>query len=472
MTTARSYLALWRNAAPIHKLLASLVLLHLLLLAFVPDGAEKLLIGDRGGSRVVKLDTLLEAQGIDGTLRALHAWGHPGDYVLFAPAYGIGGVYGMTLQSVLLLLVGVWFLYRLARLLLDERGAILAAAAYAVLPATLFHPHTIVTETVCNPLLIVAAYFVAKCLLAERPSARDAAAAGLALAVVGFVRPGFAPLHLALAALVVLLGRAALVERLKAGAVIGALALSLLAGWAILSSSVGSDHPRGYGGGELEYNFYLKAERMAAAGGFDLAEATAGATYREWPDGTGLTFLKAWRYVELVAEHPGAFLKVSASDIVNLVANPGVTMVLGRYLGLFDLGERNVNDYKKWRLLRESEGMLGLLAEIWRTSPLALVLNVTGFLAWGAFLAFAAIGGLRIAVERPRGPGVALLLWSVPLYVGLITIAAAGHSRWDHRSIAEPFLAIMLVAGLAFVQARLGAWRASRRPGDGQEHPR
>ncbi len=180
--------------------------------------------------------------------------------------------------------------------------------------------------------------------------------------------------------------------------------------------------------------------------------------------GRDLRTLEPAEFVTFAATHPVLFVKTAISDAFNLMANPGVAMLAGRYLGLFDLAERNHRDLNKWREAREREGPLGVARLLWQTSPMGFVFNLGGSLLWAGFLGLSLIGAWRFAVEPQLTPAVRILLFGLAAYVIILTSATAGYTRWDHRSGIEFVLAIWFAIGVA----RLAKW--SSRRGSNEEH--
>ncbi|MEQ1611965.1 MAG: hypothetical protein ABL904_04375, partial [Hyphomicrobiaceae bacterium] len=160
-------------------LLAAFVTAHLALAVLVPDGAQRMLVGDRAGDRFRALTELLAQPDLDAALSVVFRIGSPGDWVLFAPAFRVAGASGLMAQSIALYCVGLVLLFRLASLVVPERTARLACIAWALLPATVFHPHALVSETICNPLLIALTYLLARLEFADEARLRDLVLAGL-----------------------------------------------------------------------------------------------------------------------------------------------------------------------------------------------------------------------------------------------------------------------------------------------------
>ena len=433
--------------------LSGLALLHTALIFLLPDAAERFMLGDRANDRTIKMDALLSADSLDAFLAVLFRQASPGDYILFAPAYALAGPTGVMLQNTALILLGAWFLYKLADLLFSRHVATFATIAYCLLPATLFHPHAFVSEGICNPLLIMASYFLARHVTATDPPLRDIAIAAALTAVLCFTRHVYLLLPLFFVAVILFAKPLWRGTKPRAAAVMILLGYSLLAGWGAIAHFGAAYYGTGKSVGGLGSNLLLRAERMADIGSFPLPARIEA----EIAADKDIVIMQPGEFATLVIEHPLPFAKTVVSDIFNITANPGVAMVYGRFLGLFDLGEKHYRDYNKWREVRDREGIPGLLRELWRTSPLGLILNAVGAAIWAAFLALAAWGAWNLIIDRAKPAAIKLLLIGLPFYLVGISCLAAGYTRWDHRSPAEFALAILFMIGVAAIGTKAGA---------------
>lgn len=429
-------------------LLSLFAVIHVTLIFALPDASERFMLGDRANDRTVKMENLLGTDTLDAFLGVLFQQASPGDYILFAPAYWLGGPTAVMLQNTALILIGILFLYRLARLFFSERVAVIAATAYTLLPATLFHPHAFVSEGICNPLLIVCTYFLARFATSDRPETRDLVITGALTGLLCFTRHIYLLLPLFFAAILWLTMRQNAMAKLRASAIVIALGFSLVAGWTA-AAHIGEQH---YGAGEsvggLGSNLYLRAERMSRIGGFALPAAIEE---RAKASGRDLLILPPAEFAGLVAAHPLPFAKTIVSDAINITANPGMAMVFGRFLGVFDLREKSYEDYSKWRQIRDKEGLPGLLAALWKTSPTGLVINAAGAVAWLGFVLIALYGAWKVLIDRFQPLAIKLLLFGLPAYLIGFASIAAGYTRWDHRSPAEFAIAILFAVGIAAI---------------------
>ncbi len=428
----------------IQMLLAAFLLAHMALALLVPDGAARMLVGDRAGDRQRALSELLVQLDLDHALGVIFRIGSPGDWLLFTPAYWLGGAYGVMIQSIVLYAIGLVVLYRLARMLVPLDVARIAVVAWTLLPATIFHPHALVSETICNPLLIIFAYQLVALELAGDARPRDLLWAGLTVGLLAFVRHVYLLLPLAAALWLIVFRPVGLGKRAN---VVGFVALGFMfvAAWWGAIAVGGKHYELGLSVGGLESNLFLRADRMAAMGSLPLPQSYLD---RNAAAGRELRTLNPAEFAGFAGRHPVLFAKTAVSDAFNLMANPGIAMLAGRYLGLFDLGERNHRDLNKWREMREREGPLGVVRLLWETSPAGFMFNLAGGILWSAFLAFSIIGAYQFAWTRSLTPATRVLLFGLAGYAIILTSATAGYTRWDHRSGIEFILALWFAAGV------------------------
>ena len=421
---------------------------HVALAALVPNLEEKFQLGDRAWDRSAKIDAIMAAKDWNAVVETVFYYSSPGDYVFFLPAYATLGAPGVIAQNIVLFLVGIYFLYRLGLEVFSPAVARTAVIAYALLPSTLFHPQAFVTESLSNPLLIVATYYAARFLKADRPAMRDMLAFALTAAIIGFARNMFVLFPFAVAALMLIRMRPWRAAVWKASVVV-LVSLTLLSLWqAALWTNTGRyDVAPSFHG--LSSNLFIRAERMARMGDFKLLSDTVERRSMSVTDFVGVTL-----------EHPGSFARSAVSDAVNMIANTGVTMAYGRYLGLFDLKEASDKDTFKWRDIRDTQGSWAMLAYLWHTSPVALLLNLVFFLAWAILLLIALYGFLRILRSDRHNTSVIALLAAVPFYVFTFSFAA-GAIRWDHRSPMEFIICLFFALGTQQLMAALGQHRAA-----------
>ncbi len=424
------------------RLLAAFLAGHAGLWLLVPDTARKLLVGDRAGDRWNALTELFASPTLDAAMATIFRIGAPGDWIMFAPAFRLGGAHGIILQNIVLYALSLLLLYRLCLMLVAPATACLATVAWAILPATIFHPHALVSEGIANPCLIALAYQLARLEFANETRWRNLLLIGLTLAVLCFSRHVYLLLPMAVAAWLLLfrphgLGRPVNTLIPTAGAFL------LVGVWAGISAIGAAQYPLGKSVGGLESNLYLRADRMAAMGQVPMPANYLARTQ----NGKNKNTLEPAEFLTFARQHPLLFAKTAVSDAFNLAANPGMAMLAGRYLGLFDLGEKNHRDLNKWREAREQSGPLGVLKLLWTTSPVGFLFNAVGGLLWAVFLSLAAWGAWVFARDREQMPAIRWLLFGLAAYAVVLTSVTAGYTRWDHRSGIEFILAFWFAIG-------------------------
>lgn len=442
-------------------LIAAFLAVHAAMLALVPDTAKKMLVGDRAGDRFRAITEILTADGIDGALRVVFKTGSVGDYILFLPAWALGGHWAVIAQSLVLYMIAVVALYSLVTRLVSRDAALIAAALWIALPSTLFHPQALVTEAICNPVLILLVRALVGAFDAPRPAPWRLLLIGLLTAILAFVRHIYLllPFAVLLWLLVFRPSGIALTRRTGLGYV--ALSLSLLLVWWAASAAGSLRYEIGKSVGGLESNLFLRAERMATIGRIELP-----ASYKERSatSGRDLRTMPPLEFVSYAWGNKTLFARTAAADAFNMMVNPGVAMLAGRYLGLFDLGEKSHRDLNKWRETREKEGILALARLLFETSPLGLAINAIGIVLWGAVLLGAAWGAVVWLGDALREPALRWLIAGVPLYLVGLTSLTAGYTRWDHRSPLEFVIALLFAAAVLDIRRRIAAdGRWSRR---------
>ena len=411
---------------------------HAALAFFIPDMAEKFQLGDRAWDRSAKIDALLSASDLNTAIATLFYNGAPGDYVFFLPAYAIFGPAGVIVQNIILLLVGLWFLYRIGLAWFSPKAARIACIAYALLPATLFHPQVFVSEAICNPLLIVATWYAGRLLTSDRPALRDAILFGLICSVLVFTRHIYLLFPVVVACLV--LGRVSSWRQvLPAICLMLALSFSLTGAWRAANWAIEGRYEVAASFHGLGSNLFLRAERMAAVGGFAFATEISERRAMSPADFTALAL-----------QQPAALARTVISDAVNLAGNAGVSMVYGRYLGLFDLGEKSAADVFKWRDIRDRDGSVAMLSYMAQKAPLALLFNVGFALVWAVLLVIALFGAWLFLRQESRPGWLRLLFAAIPAYVFTFSFVS-GSVRWDHRSPMEFVICLFFALGVLWL---------------------
>ncbi|MEL6372938.1 MAG: hypothetical protein AAFR04_03125 [Pseudomonadota bacterium] len=422
------------------------VLAHIAIVAFVTDLDQSFMLGDRAQDRMAKLSSLLHAGDLNQTLRVLFTKGIPGDYAFYAPGYLMAGVYGIFIQALALYAVALFMLYRMSEDLFSATAARITVIVYSLLPATIFHPHAFVSEAICNPLLIIATALSVRLMMPgpaataearEMPTGR-LMALGLALAGLVMTRYIYLVVPFFVCALLALAGwRQARAGAWQAGLVL-AVALAPAGLFALAQQAASSQYGASDSVGGLRSNLFLRAERMAAmAQGASPLPASVVAQRRIAPEA----------FIGYAADNPGPLARTVVSDAANIIANPGVAMVAGRFLKFFDLRERSYRDLNKWREARDKGGALAVAKLLWETSPVGFIMNAAGLLAWGVLLLVALFGAWRFARDARHTLPVKLLLLGMPVLLLGLTSVLAGYTRWDHRSPTEFIIAMGFALG-------------------------
>lgn len=422
-------------------------LLHMAIPFLLQDTYTAYMLGDRAEHRLAKLTAVLAAPNFDSALAVIFDYGAPGDYLLFLPAHILGGHGFVVAQNIALHLFGLVYLYLLADRLFGRRTAIFVCAIYALLPASLFHPHTFSSEAISNPLLI-AASFHAVCLLGEkRPALRDLALFCAFATIAIFVRNinGLLPVFVAFL-FVVRHGAGVRALALAAGMIAGAFALP--AGWAAADATIGARYPHNTVLNGFGSNLYWRAERFEALDGIALPE-----------DIQQRQAMSLGEFIETVSARPGPYLKTVYADGINLIANSGVNMVFGRFFRLYDPDDGSNSSMVVWRDIRTNEGYLAAIKAMASVAPGAMVANVA---ALGIHLALLLISGLAALGYLVRGAAplaVRMYLAGLPVYFLVFSFIASA-VRWDMRSPAEFVIALfaaVAITGIVRKNQRSGA---------------
>ena len=435
----------------LQRMLAAFVAIHVAMLVVTGDVQRKLVLGDRAGDRLRNLEELARQPDWDNVLRSVFRIGSVGDYILFWPAYSLGGAAGLVVQGLMLSAIGLVGVFLLATRLLPADGARIAAAVWMLLPATLFHPHALVTEAICNPVLILLVLTLVRLTEVGNPRLGLLLAAAGLTAILVLVRHVYLllPFSVALWLWVVRPTGTQGLRRPLTRYI--AVALSLLAVWWAAIVLGGGRYELGRSVGGLESNLYLRAERMAYLGQIPLPQSYLDRNARL---GRDTRTLEPAEFLGMMRQRPDLFMKTAAADAFNMMVNPGVAMLFGRYLGLFDLGERTHRDLNRWRETREKEGFIGLARLLLATSPVGLLVNALGIAVWGVLLLAATIGAWRIASDALIAPALRWLMCGAAAYCIGLTSLTAGYTRWDHRSPIEFILAIAVASAVMMLRER------------------
>lgn len=250
-------------------------------------------------------------------------------------------------------------------------------------------------------------------------------------------------------------------DRMRVGVSIAVLGYSVAALWSIIALTAPLDARPGASAGGLGANLQARAERVALIAGVAAPEPQINAR-RDGVERATET-ITAQQFVAFVANHPLAYGRSMLSDAVNILANPGMAMVAGRYFGLFDLQEKNEADLSRWRKIRDEHGLFAVAAELWRTSPAALIINAIGLLAWGSLLALALLGAIKAWKDPAIRHPVYVMLAGLFVYILAFNSVVAGYTRWDHRSGVEFVIAIFAAYAITSGSVREMFHRLTRR---------
>lgn len=417
---------------PLLWILLLFAALHAGLLLYDLSHPEARLMGDRSKGRLAAIVELHQrvAAG-EGFGAVLSELGHPGDFMFHYPAYVLAGEVGILLLQILLQLLTVVLLYRLAVDLFGApRLAAVAAATYMILPGTLLHTHTITSEAVFNPLVLLVVLLLVRSLRSGGWAAL--AGAGVLSGLASLIRP----LNLLFPGL---LGALLLLARGRRGLVPAAwlvvIATAIPLGWLSYAQTQTGAFSMGMGKHSLSHNLYVRAERMARIGDLELAPAAIDSER-----------LGPAAFLGQVVRHPIAYLQTFVSDAGNAVLNSGINTFAGRYLKLYELPGDTAFSMRA----RDEVGWLGLIRIVLGTSPVMALVNIVAGLAWLAFLAGAAVGAWLLVRSVSVTREMKLLLLLVPVYY--IAAGQAGYVlRWGYRTPGEFVLALLFALALAWL---------------------
>ncbi len=430
MTTIHSWSVQTRSIAWICLFF---LIIHAPLLVYDLQNPDALVAADRGQNRFFKVERFIDALQQDQGIRHLQTSASPGDYAVQGLIIHLVGAYGLIVTQIALQLLATLIVYKISlRWLGSNRGALTAAALYVVLPSSLYHPHVLATESIINPLFVVAFAFILYSLTEIKRTAPAIISAGVILSIVIVTRNQFFLYPLVVLALFIGLSRL----KGKVVALTVFLALSWLpvltvGFWSDKTESEVSDHGLGR-------NLYNRLERIAEIDGF-----------RAEMHDQGNRTVSVTAFISLAAQHPSAYLRTLSGDALNAAANPGASTVFGWYLGLFP----REHDSRFWHRARDSGGILGIVNAI--TSHGVLYSTVMGIsvLAWGAVMLFFLKGLMGMAFSRSFLLSERMLVLLTILYSYSIPLIS-GAVRWPHRSATDFLIAILCVYGVDTLRRR------------------
>ena len=410
-------------------------LLHVAIAFLLADPAAAFLLGDRAEDRLRKMAEFAAAGDLPGQLAVLFRIGSPGDYMPFWPAYAAGGYGLVVVMNTALHLVGLVYLYRLATDFFPRRVALLACAIYALLPSSLYHPHTLSSEAIVNPLLIAACFHAARMLSAIRPRWQDAIWFCAFCAVAIWVRNINALLP-AFAASLLFFRFGLRLRTIAVAAVLLAGSHVLTLSWTVTQHTVGAGYEHVLSLHGLGSNLYWRAARFTPISGVEID-----------PDIQARKSMTIGEFAAEVARQPGAYARTLYTDGVNFIANSGMTMVFGRYFGLFHVDGGETAEMLTWRDIRDRQGFWASVVAMAKQSPGSFWPNVIGFAMHAAMLVAAGVAALAFLAHgvAPLVTRMLLVFW--PVYYFVFSFIAAS-SRWDLRSPTEFLIVLFLSAGL------------------------
>lgn len=411
--TERSYLTV---------VLCLFLCIHATLFLYDINNGNAFLEGDRAEHRMGSIDSVLASfKDPSSLMDTLIDRGVPGDYIFHVVAYTIYQSYSVIVVQILLGLVAVIYLYQLTQLLFRTHVvAAIATLTYILLPGSLVHPHTLVTEAFYNPLLIISFYYSVRYLL--EGSFSSLVVAGFTASVASFIRLIFVlyPVIFFITILLVSKGK-----RFKHGFAYLLLAFLIPLLWMSLNFVHAGQFAMG--GSRLNRNFYRRIQRMANLEPIDLDSTE----YPVWE----MDFEDFWGYL---SSHPKSFIKTLQSDVYNLGLNTGVNTFTGRYLGLYEMPE----DTAYWKNIRDQQGLSGAVLELFNWSPKLILINFLASILWLIFLLGSSYGFVLFLKDKQFSKTIKLTVFIFPVYI-IATQMIASTPRWSHRTPAEFVLAIM-----------------------------
>lgn len=328
--------------------------LHALL--FVYDcisGFAAFTAGDRSWTRLEAMRGVLTTSNGDYIAAAAEAVVAPGEYLLQAPFFLIGGPAAVVLFQIALALAGVFCVWRIGSELVGPKLATVAALIYAVLPQSLVFPHQFVTETAVATACIFFVGAAMQYLKSHRLP--DAAIAGAWLGLAIFIRPSFAVILPALIALFLVFRVRALRGRTGGGIAMAAVALAPLMIWVAAFTATTGQVGYTNGVANLSWNLRSRVFLVQTRNGLPLApEVARYKAYEElYGDNGGIGI---GRFLEIASEAPVAFVRSAVVDEAIVFARGNLTKLTVDYLGL-----EVRPDIKQWRNVLSERGVGGLI---------------------------------------------------------------------------------------------------------------
>jgi hypothetical protein len=401
------------------------LIIHFSLFTFDLADPRAFLRGDRAEDRLQKIADLLAASA-DTLNNSVFNKGVPGDFLLHALPYWLGGQYlVIAVQMFLQFCILIATYFAAIHLIRDQKGALAAGLLLIVLPGTLIDTHTLVTETWFAALLSLGTLLL--CVAIDQKNRTVPLpvllTAFIAFAVASAIRPQGLLVPIAVALFL------ALALQRNRWPILLCLLLSYLIfpiAWMTLRLAFVGDFGLGASEADFGINLSIRSLRILA----------------QWP-GTPGTRVGPLEFLQIAAAHPVETLKTYAVDAVNLILNPGSNQVFGHYLRLYD----STSDSFMWLRLHDEHGFIALVTELLRLNALALTLFAIWAVIQGIVLLGIGAAFLKLVRNRNSIPLPVGLLMTVVL-VSTVSVFAAGNARWTHRAGFEPLLALLAAWGL------------------------
>lgn len=401
---------------------------HLAMYGYDLAHPDRFMNADRANERFMAVQGFVQALQSGGDVPGyLASRGIAGDWLPHALLYLAGGQYLIIAVQIALVLVSVLCVREMGmRLGLSEPRAAGAALLYGLLPHTLVLPHTLSSEALSVPLVVVS---FALAMRGIAPAQQ--AWAGLAIGLSTLVRPVtmlWPPVYAAFAP-----------ATWRARAAYLLVALAPLAVWVGFIYQATGQLSTGPSGHNLAYNLNLRAERIV--------ESMPAAERPVLPPGRNTMSLR--EYLGFAAEHPRAVLAHNVRDLLVLGFKPGIERLVLDYLALFPEERKAVQDSAAgWRAQVDQHGLARGLLEVFRKSPGLVSISAMSAALFAVLMALALLGAAA-ALRRGAPPVIRrqrLLLVAFVLYVvATAQVVDAAQSR--HRAPAEFALCLLALAG-------------------------
>ena len=378
--------------------------------------------GDRVGSRIEKIEMVADALNNGQPVTPiLIEKGDPGDYLYHAVVFSVSGKWGVIIVQILLMGLGGIFLFRLVDLAFkSEKLAGITTLVFFLLPGSLYHPHSVTSEGLANPLMIIYAFLLVRLFSERSRKYSQLVLLGLLATILSSLRLIYVLYPVVTFGLLIWDKQA---HRLVPSSVFLLVAMTLPGIWISLYHSETGELSYGPSDHSLDSNIRGRLRRMSQ---FD-----DGVTIEE-PGNSAV-----YQLVSESVSHPGAFLKSALTDMSNMLFNSGVNTVAGRYLGVYEMP----TDRSYWAEIRDREGPFAMFLHIFKQSRSMVAANVVFGIAWVLFFLLSVYGLFLLARMKSVDSYIRFTLISLPIYFCLLSLSASG-VRWDMRTPFEFVLCI------------------------------